>query len=247
MVPNSKPRKTYLGFNTSEIKLIAAVVLGVMVVMFFFYGPDLLDSKNKSVGTDVVSNSNNDTSPPAVSSPIAEKATVPTVSATPTPAPFDWKTAEVNEENVKEALGDVGGAFSIPVNDDTLRKIVVNNYGDKNIMVYIVVNPGAFWDEKDFVKKSGGSLVDYSKILFENEQVYEVVVKTMIDNVGGGENPGVDISWRRDQTEGVDYEAVMDNMFGDISIPYQLARHYSIPKEIYDKLKDFDLPASLNP
>ncbi|MFD2332269.1 hypothetical protein ACFSR7_23690 [Cohnella sp. GCM10020058] len=171
----------------------------------------------------------------------------PSEAAKPTEAPFDWVTAELTEENVRKALADgisIGSAF--PVNDDTVRKIVANDWG-KDSLIYVVVNPGFFLDEKDFVKRSGGSLIAYSKILFENPNVAEVSVQTRIDNVGGGENRAVDISWRRENIEGVDPDKALDDLMGDYTIAYQLARAYSIDKELYDALPDFGLPQRLDP
>lgn len=159
---------------------------------------------------------------------------------------FDWKTAEVNEENIKKALTDnVGAAMAIPLSEKTFRKFV-SSMDTKGTYVEITVNPGLFGDEKDFVKKAGGSLIAYSKVLFQNPDVYEVSVVANIDNVGGGENQGVYISWRRNQAEGVDYDKVLDDMFGDITIPYQMARKYSIQKELFEGLTDFDLPQNNN-
>ncbi|OMF70874.1 hypothetical protein BK142_23435 [Paenibacillus glucanolyticus] len=67
-----------------------------------------------------------------------------------------------------------------------------------------------------------------------------------MDNVGGGENNGVYISWRRDQADGVDYDSVLDNMFGDFTIPFTLARKYRINSSIYDKLGDVSIPQDHN-
>ncbi|EHS56869.1 hypothetical protein P4H71_22725 [Paenibacillus kribbensis] len=159
---------------------------------------------------------------------------------------FNWATAEVNEENVRHALKDnVGAAMAIPLTDETFRRYGASS-DLKGEYIEITVNPGLFLDEKDFVKKAGGSLIAYSKVLFQNPRVYEVSVSTNIDNVGGGENDAVYISWRRDQTKGVDYDKVLDNMFGDYTTPYQLARKYSIQPDIYRKLESFGLPKENN-
>ncbi|WP_339260147.1 hypothetical protein MKZ12_09805 [Paenibacillus sp. FSL R5-0713] len=170
--------------------------------------------------------------------------------ATPEPEPvepaFDWATAEVTEENVRKALLDnVGGAFAIPITDDTFRKFASSS-DLKGEYVELTVNPGTFWDEKDFVKRAGGSLIAYSKILFQNPKVYEVSVDVKIDNVVGGENDAVYISWRRDQAEKLDADTILDNMFGDYTIPFQVARKYRLTKEIYDKLEKFELPRQHN-
>ncbi|GIP53102.1 hypothetical protein [Paenibacillus vini] len=159
---------------------------------------------------------------------------------------FDWANAEVTEENVKKALEDnIGAAMAIPLTEERFRKFVTSADAQGEY-VEITLNPGIFADYKDFVKRAGGSLIAYSKVLFENPQVYEVSLNVLIDNVGGGENNGVYISWRRDQVADVDYDAVLDNMFGDYTIPYQLARKYNIQKDIYDGLEEFNLPESNN-
>lgn len=184
---------------------------------------------------------------PSVKSIIALSPKPSTAAKTsPSPEAFNWATAEVNEENVREALKDnVGAAMAIVVNDDTFRKFT-SSEDTKGAYVEITVNPGAFGDQKDFVKRAGGSLLAYSKVLFENPDVYEISVNALVDNVGGGENPGVYISWRRENAEGVDLDAALDNMFGEISIPYGLARKYSIQNDLYSGLKDFELPAENN-
>jgi hypothetical protein len=159
---------------------------------------------------------------------------------------FDWSKAEVNEKNVREALKDTGhAAVSIMLTDTTFRKFVYSE-DDKGKYIDITVNPGMFGDVKDFVRKSGGSLLAYSKILFENPEVYEVSISTKMDNVGGGENDGVYISWRREQTEGIDYDKALDNMFGDYTIPYALARKYYIPRDIYERLPEPSIPMENN-
>jgi len=152
----------------------------------------------------------------------------------------------VTEERAKKVLeGNVGAAYAITVKDETFRKIAMT-YDTKGAYLEITVNPGMFADEKDFVRRAGGSLIAYSKILFSNPEVYEVSVNALIDNVGGGENDGVYISWQRDQAKDIDYDTVLDNMFGDYTIPYQLARKYSIQTDLYDKLPEFGLPKSNN-
>ncbi|ANY68780.1 hypothetical protein BBD42_21640 [Paenibacillus sp. BIHB 4019] len=166
----------------------------------------------------------------------------PTPSPSPTATPFDWATAEVTEDNVRQALeGNVGAPFAIPVKDETFRKFV-SSYDEKGEYIEITVNPGIFTDEKDFVKKAGGSLIEYSKFLFENPEVYEITVNALINDVAGGENEGVSISWRRDEAERIDYDIVLESMFGDYTIPYGLARKYSLQKELYEGLADFELP-----
>ncbi|WP_372629257.1 membrane lipoprotein lipid attachment site-containing protein [Cohnella sp.] len=155
--------------------------------------------------------------------------------------PYDWSTVEVTEERARRALeGNVGAAYAITVKDETFRKIAMT-YDTKGAYLEITVNPGMFADEKDFVRHAGGSLIAYSKILFSNPEVYEISVNVLIDNVGGGENDGVYISWQRDQAKDIDYDAVLDNMFGDYTIPYQLARKYSIQTELFEGLADFGL------
>lgn len=186
----------------------------------------------------------------------ASESSAPAVHSTPAPTPrpsmsmvkkteppFNWTTAEVNEENVRKALSTgIGAAMSVPLTDDTFRGFVSNLYGEGRY-VTITINPGMFADEKDFVKRVGGSLIAYSKILFDNPEIYDVTLVANIDNVAGGENKNaVFLTWNRKQAEGIDFDDVLDNMFGDISIPYQLARKYSIQKDIYDNLRDFDLP-----
>lgn len=163
----------------------------------------------------------------------------------PTPQ-FDWATAEVNEENIRKALSEgVPAAMAIPLKDSTFRKFVSSE--DLNgEYIELTINPGTFADSKDFVKKAGGSLIAYSKILFQNQKIYEISLVVNIDNVAGGENQGVYISWRREQAKDVDYDKVLDNMFGDISIPYSLARKYSIQSELYNDLSDFSLPKENN-
>lgn len=158
---------------------------------------------------------------------------------------FDWTKADVTEENVRKALANEVTAVSIPLNEATFRKFTTNS-DISGEYIEITINPGAFWDSKDFVKKAGASLIAYSKILFKNPKVYEVSVSAKIDNVGGGENDGVYISWRREQVEGKDLERVLDNVIGDYTTPYQLARKYSIQKELYDSLENFDLPRDNN-
>jgi hypothetical protein len=76
--------------------------------------------------------------------------------------------------------------------------------------------------------------------------VYEVSIDVKIDNVVGGENDAVYISWRRDQAAKVDADTILDNMFGDYTIPFQVARKYNLTKEIYDKLEEFELPRQHN-
>lgn len=168
---------------------------------------------------------------------------------TPEPKPepaFDWTTAEVNEENVRKALEDsVGAAMAIPLTDETFRRYA-SSADLKGEYVELTVNPGTFWDTKDFVKRAGGSLIAYSKVLFQNPDVYEVSVDVKIDNIGGGENDAVYISWRRDQAEKLNADTLLDNMFGDYTIPYQVARKYYITKELYDRLEKFDLPREHN-
>ncbi|MGP0579211.1 hypothetical protein ACTP13_19690 [Paenibacillus peoriae] len=173
------------------------------------------------------------------------ETTAPVVEVAEAPA-FSWADAEVSEKNVRRALKDnVGAAMAIPLTDETFRKYASSS-DLKGEYIEITINPGLFLDEKDFVKKAGGSLIAYSKVLFQNPKVYEVSISTHIDNVGGGENDAVYISWRRDQAKGLDYDKVLDNMFGDYTIPYQLARKYSIQPEVYNKLKKFDLPKENN-
>ncbi|QOS81005.1 hypothetical protein JNUCC31_09095 [Paenibacillus sp. JNUCC31] len=173
---------------------------------------------------------------------------IPEPKADPEPVKpaFKWVTAEVTEENVRKALLDnVGGAFAIPLTDETFRKFVSSPdvYGER---VELTINPGTFWDEKDFVKKAGGSLIAYSKILLDNPNIYEVCIDVKIDNAGGGENNAVYLSWRRDQAEKVDMDQVLDNMFGDYTIPFQLARNYRIQDDIYNELEKFSLPKEKN-
>lgn len=169
----------------------------------------------------------------------SERAPEPSVEATPA---FDWATAEITEENVRKALeGNVGAPMAIPITDKTVRKIVANDW-EENSLVFVTVNPGVFYGEKDFVKRSGGSLIAYSKILFENPKISEVAVKTMIDNVGGGENRAVDISWRRADIDGLDLSVLLENMLGDYTIPYQLAHFYLNEKDLYGALPEFGLP-----
>lgn len=176
------------------------------------------------------------------SSPSAEAPPEPSPSAGPSAAPFDWATAEVSEGNVKQALkSNVGAAFAIPVEDETFRKFV-SSFDDKGEYLAITVNPGIFADEKDFVKKAGGSLVAYSKILFENPEVYEITVNVLINDVAGGENEGVSISWRREEAERIDYDIVLESMFGDYTIPFKLARKYSVQNALYEELTNFELP-----
>ncbi len=164
----------------------------------------------------------------------------------PSEPPYDWSTVEVTEERAKKALeGNVGAVYAITVKDETFRKIAMT-YDTKGAYLEITVNPGMFADEKDFVRRAGGSLIAYSKILFSNPEVYEVSVNVLIDNVGGGENDGVYISWQRDQAKDIDYDTMLDNMFGDYTVPYQLARKYSIQTDLYDKLPEFGLPKSNN-
>jgi hypothetical protein len=159
---------------------------------------------------------------------------------------YDWSTVEVTEERVRKALeGNVGAAYAISVKDETFRKIAMSS-DTKGAYIEITVNPGMFADEKDFVRRAGGSLLAYSKILYSNPEVYEVSVNVLIDNVGGGENDGVYLSWQREQAKDIDYDAVLDNLFGDYTIPYQLARKYAIQTDLYDKLPEFDLPKSNN-
>lgn len=159
---------------------------------------------------------------------------------------FNWATADVNEENIRKALSEgIPAAMAIPLKDNTFRKFVSSE--DLNGQyIELTINPGLFADEKDFVKRAGGSLIAYSKILFQNPHVYEVSLVVNIDDVAGGENQGVYISWRKEQAKGVDYDKVLDNMFGDISIPYSLARKYSIQTELYNGLKDFPMPQNKN-
>jgi len=176
----------------------------------------------------------------------ASPSAVTQESAEPSETPYDWSTVEVTEERAKKVLeGNVGAAYAITVKDETFRKIAMT-YDTKGAYLEITVNPGMFADEKDFVRRAGGSLIAYSKILFSNPEVYEVSVNALIDNVGGGENDGVYISWQRDQAKDIDYDTVLDNMFGDYTIPYQLARKYSIQTDLYDKLPEFGLPKSNN-
>ena|GEM_PF-3506481 len=195
------------------------------------------------------------TEPETAQTPPAQESDVPETKPEPVETAqevgnaeqsFNWTSAEVTEDNIKKALKDnVGAAMAIPLTDDSFRKFVTSA-DTKGEYVEITINPGMFADYKDFVKRAGGSLIAYSKVLFENSQVYEVSLNVLIDNVGGGENDGVYISWRREQAEGVDYDAILDNMFGDYTIPYQLARKYSIQKDIYEELEEFELPSSNN-
>lgn len=164
----------------------------------------------------------------------------------PTELVFNWHSAEVTEENVRLALeNNVSTAMAIPIKEETFRRFTTSEDLEGQY-IELTINPGTFGDEKDFVKKAGGSLIAYSKILFENPDVYEVSLDVKIDNVGGGENDGVYISWRRDQAENVDYDSVLDNMFGDFTIPYTLARKYRIDSSIYDKLGDIAIPEDHN-
>ncbi|MBT2761894.1 hypothetical protein [Paenibacillus sp. ISL-20] len=170
--------------------------------------------------------------------------------APPDPKPkesvFEWHSADVSEDNVRLALeNNVGAAMAIPIKDETFRKFT-SSEDLEGQYIELTINPGTYWDEKDFVKKAGGSLIAYSKILFENPEVYEVSLDVKIDNGGGGENDGVYISWRRDQAENVDYDSVLDNMFGDFTIPYTLARKYRIDSRLYDKLGDIPIPRDHN-
>lgn len=219
--------------------VLAGFIIAVVAFILISYVVDFGNGKESAVPA-----ANTDTSKPR---PIQESAEPETRVETAKPEPqFDWASADVTEENVKKALKDnVGAAMAIPLTDERFRKFVTTS--DTNgEYVEITLNPGMFADYKDFVKRAGGSLIAYSKVLFENPQIYELSLNVLIDNVGGGENDGVYISWRRDQAEGVDYEAVLDNMFGDYTIPYQLARKYSIQKDIYNGLEDFELPSSNN-
>lgn len=149
------------------------IFLGLIFKFSNLFGDDTNSKSNISAPT--TTQTETVTAPPTNE----ESAPQKTVNEKPksimfSPPPFNWSTAEVSEETVKQALkGKVGGAFSIPVTENTIRKIVVNYFGEKNNMVYIVVNPGDFWDEKDFVKKSGGSLLEYSKILGSSESLVE--------------------------------------------------------------------------
>lgn len=183
---------------------------------------------------------------PKLSKPTPESTPIASKESEPSEKPFDWKTEEVNEENVRKALEEgVTSALAIKITDKTFRK-VVSSSDTKGEYLEITVNPGDFWDEKDFVKRSGGSLVAYSKVLFENPAVYEVSINVKINNVGGGENNGVYLSWRRDNVKGLNFDTVLDNTLGDYSVPFSLVRKYSIQDDIYEKLKNFDLPSENN-
>ncbi|USB32534.1 hypothetical protein [Paenibacillus sp. YPG26] len=216
-------------YNRSKNKGVFLLILILIIfgLFKFFEG----DSEEAPVSGDTTS----------TTSVTAKEVTKPGVEE---PA-FDWSKADVTEENVRKALANEVTAVSIPLNETTFRRFAASS-DTTGEYIEITVNPGAFWDSKDFVKIDGGSLIAYSKILFNNPKVYEVSVSVNIDNVSGGENDGVYISWRREQVKDVDLEKVLDNVIGDYTVPYQLARKYSIQKELYDSLESFDLPKDNN-
>lgn len=167
----------------------------------------------------------------------------PSEEATASPSPTSWKNAsKVTHDSIFNALQDLpNAAFSIPINNKTVRDINVNEDAD-GYSIKIEVNPGDFYDEKDFVKKSGGSLLVYSKVLLENPSVYSITVLSKINTVSDQEKFALQLSWTKKEAANENIDELLDQMFGDITIPFRVARNYSIDSDIYNELDSNDFP-----
>jgi hypothetical protein len=170
-------------------------------------------------------------------------------------AKFDWSKAEVTEENVKKALSTVkeDAVTTIGFNDKVFRKYV-DIPDAKGHYPSVNIKQDDFLDEKDFVRRAAGTFLAYSRVMFQNPQVYEFSITFLIDasNALGEkkEIEGVWLSWRRDNVKDIDWDKLLDsdNFVLNYRKPYQLARQYTINKDLYDKLPaDFGLPRDKDP
>lgn len=156
-----------------------------------------------------------------------------------------WTNAEVTVDSVKSALSGKATIDPIPADSsfkNNITDIQVLNYGNegkKSVSVYY--KSGAVWDETDMVKRSGGTAILISNILFQNPRVEQVAVfaqTDMTDQYGNKKTEtGIKNVLKRDTADKIDWKGLADRHISDPGNIYRLAENYYIHPGILKNVK----------
>lgn len=179
----------------------------------------------------------------------SKTSTTPTTSktstsTTPTTKVFDWVSADITVDTVKDALSGKSPVNPVPSDDfnKNISDIQVSNNvkeGQKSISVYY--KAGTAWDDTDSVKRAGGTAIIIYSILFQNPKVEQVSVfaqTDMTDQYGKtATETGVKIALDRETANKIDWKGFSERHITDPGNIYRVSGDYRIHPGILKNVK----------
>ena len=158
----------------------------------------------------------------------------------------DWPSTDITKENIKAALEQkppVDSILSDPDFPGDINKIgIIDNAKkarQKNLLIYYTAD--AAWDETDYIKMAGSTMIEACSILFQNPRVDTVsmISQTEMTEEYGKLAPetGTKIVLSRATVDKIEWKELLDILITDPETIYRIADNYYIHPSIIKKVK----------
>lgn len=221
---NGKPESKV---NHPVIMLVGIIIVIAVVIHF---------ANSSSTNTSTSNTATNTT----------QKVSKPVVKTTP--AKKDFANSDVTESTVKDALKKVKGTNIIDINSKKEFKSIniIPNGSNKDKTVKIVLKP-QIGDETALAKMAASTIVNYGEILSRNKNIDKFILEfdeDFEDEYGkSSEELAIWMEYSRETMGKINYSNFKESIYGDYTRAYKIADSYKVVPPVYNKLKEFNLPA----